>query len=343
MTNDEHFMMRCLQLAELGKGRVTPNPIVGAVIVLDNKIIGEGYHEKFGDAHAEVNAVNSVNDKSVLDKATIYVSLEPCAHYGKTPPCADLLVKHNFKRVVIGCSDSFSKVCGKGIQRLRDANIDVTLGVLETKCRLVNKHFFTFHEKKRPYILLKWAQSQNGLIDSKNGSDEEITWISCTETQTLVHKWRTEHEAILVGKNTVKNDNPSLTVRAIAGKNPIRIILDSSLELSSNVEIKNDESRTIILNTIESRIDNNVEFHAIKSMDVSTILEKLYDLKIQSILIEGGKATLQSFIDSEQWDEARVITGRSHFDGGTAAPKISGTNLRSESFFKDEINYLINQ
>ncbi len=336
-------MSRCLQLAKLGSGSVAPNPLVGAVIVLNDQIIGGGYHKKYGKAHAEVNAVDSVKDKSILAQSTIYVSLEPCAHHGKTPPCADLLVKHNFKRVVIGCTDSFSEVSGKGVQRLKEAGIEIELGVLESECRAMNRHFFTFHEQKRPYVLLKWAQTQNKLIDSENGQTGEVTWISCPETQSKVHQWRNEYQAILVGKNTVLKDDPSLTVRAIRGSNPIRIILDSLLELDDQVQVKDKCAQTIILNKVKTESDRSCDYIKIEDMIAKSILSKLYELNIQSVLIEGGRATLQSFIDSSLWDEARIITGSTSFNVGTSAPKITGVSYHHEIFFSDKINYLFNQ
>jgi diaminohydroxyphosphoribosylaminopyrimidine deaminase / 5-amino-6-(5-phosphoribosylamino)uracil reductase len=337
MLSDEHYMLRCIQLANLGKGHVAPNPLVGAVIVLDDIIIGEGYHQKYGEAHAEVNAVNAVEDHSLLKKATIYVSLEPCAHHGKTPPCANLLVKHGFNRVVIGCSDSYSEVSGKGIEILKDAGIQVDLGILEKECRNLNKHFFTFHEEKRPYVLLKWAETSNGLID--NGSNEgEITWISAPETQALVHKWRSDHQAILVGRKTVENDNPSLTVRAIDGNNPIRVILDSDNVLSQDSRVFNQESKTIVLNTKLNEKRGNISFLQLTEMNPSSILSTLHEQNIQSVLIEGGRQTLQSFIDANLWDEAKVIIGQQNFESGTEAPSINGSPNHSEKFFSDTIN-----
>ena len=252
MTIDEQFMSRCIQLAKLGKGNVAPNPMVGAVIVHEGKIIGEGYHQKYAEAHAEVNAVNSVEDKSLLPFSTIYVSLEPCSHHGKTPPCADLLVAKQFKRVVIGTLDANSQVDGKGIKRLKEAGIAVSIGILEAECQDLNKHFFTAHRKKRPYVLLKWAQSPNGYIDAggnKSSNDSrKITWISTPEFQSLSHQWRNEYQSILIGRKTVESDNPSLTVRAVEGTNPIRIVLDSHLKIQGSYHIFNDEAKTYLFN-----------------------------------------------------------------------------------------------
>lgn len=331
------YIQRCIQLAKMGKGNVAPNPMVGAVIVHDGKIIGEGYHEKYGEAHAEVNAVNSVEDKSLLKESTIYVSLEPCAHFGKTPPCAELLVKHQFKKVVIGCSDSHDRVAGKGVQILKSAGIEVELGVLENECRALNKAFFTFHEQKRPFVLLKWAQTPNGFIDNSEGKDGEVSWISTPETQSLVHQWRSESQAILVGKNTVLADNPSLTVRKVTGRNPIRILLDKNLEVPIDKSIFNDESRTIILNASKTETIGTNEYIQINDFSIQSILSHLHSLNIQSVLVEGGAKTLQSFIDAKLWDETKIIIGKNEFESGTKAPKLTVLPTEEVDFFGDRI------
>lgn len=340
MTFDEQMMHRCLQLAELGRGNVAPNPMVGAVIVYEGKIIGEGYHECFGEAHAEVNAINSVIDHQLLSESTIYVSLEPCAHFGKTPPCANLLVDKKFKRVVVGTLDIHSKVYKKGIQRLEAAGIDVEVGVCKAECQELNHAFFTFHEKKRPFVLLKWAQTPAGFIDNSGGKDGEVSWISAPETQVKVHKWRSETQAILVGKNTVLNDNPSLTVRAVGGKNPMRIVLDSNNEVSPEAAIFNEESETIVFNLEIDSQRNNVQFIQLKALDPQSILSKLFELSVQSVLIEGGRTVLQSFIYAELWDEARIISGRNEFNSGTLAPQLRGKKIDEEIFYGDHISYL---
>lgn len=340
MTLDEQMMHRCLQLAALGKGNVAPNPMVGAVIVHDGKIIGEGYHQQFGGPHAEVNAVNSVEHHEILKESTIYVTLEPCSHFGKTPPCADLLVEKQFKRVVIGTLDAHAKVYKKGVQRLEDHGIDVTVGVCERECLELNRPFFTFHEKKRPYVILKWAQTRNGLIDNSAGKLGEVSWISAPETQVKVHQWRSDFQAIMVGKNTVLNDNPSLTVRAVHGRNPIRIVLDSRNELPSDARIFNAEAQTIVFNQERAVAENNVSFIQLSEMNPQMILNSLYEQEIQSVLIEGGKRVLQSFIDANLWDEARIITGTTTFQSGTRAPLISGNVVHEEDFFGDHISYL---
>ncbi len=333
-------MRRCLQLAALGKGQVAPNPMVGAVIVLNGKIIGEGYHERFGEAHAEVNAVASVEDQSLLNESTIYVSLEPCAHYGKTPPCADLLVSKKFKRVVVGTLDVNAQVFKKGIKRLEDAGIEVTVGVCEKECQELNRPFFTFHAKKRPYVLLKWAQTKNGFLDNASGEKGEVSWISAPETQVLVHQWRSEHQAILVGKNTVLNDNPSLTIRSIKGNNPVRVLLDSHNEIATDAAIKDNQAETIVLNVERSETLNNIRYVKLDTMTPESILAVLYELNIQSILIEGGAQTLQSFIDANLWDEARVITGRNEFLSGTKSPRIEGEKKTQTVIYGDEITYI---
>ena len=342
MLSHEKYMHRCLQLAQLGMGNVAPNPMAGAVIVLHGKVIGEGYHQEFGQAHAEVNAINSVKDQSILKNATIYVSLEPCAHFGKTPPCANLIVKHQFKKVVIGSRDPHSKVDGKGIQILKENGIEVISGVLQEECDALNKRFFTFHKKNRPYVFLKWAETANGFID--NGSNNgEVTWISGKETQSLVHLWRKENQAILVGRITVENDNPSLTVREVEGRNPIRIVIDSELKLSKSYRIFNDDAPTIIYNSSLEKIEGSNEFVQLKEINPATILKDLHQRNIQSVLIEGGRATLQSFIDAGLWDEAKRIIGRQSFKSGTRAPQINIPATSSEVFFEDTIKSYINQ
>lgn len=340
MTSDEQIMYRCLQLAALGKGKVAPNPMVGAVIVHEGKIIGEGYHQQFGGPHAEVNAVNSVENEAILPECTIYVTLEPCSHFGKTPPCADLLVAKNFKRVVIGTLDAHAKVYKKGVKRLEDHGIDVTVGVCEKECLELNKAFFTFHEKKRPYIILKWAQTQHGLLDNSEGKQGEVSWISAPETQTKVHQWRSELQSILVGKNTVLNDNPSLTVRAVEGQNPIRLVLDSHNELSSTSAIFNEAAKTVVFNLQREEEINHLHYVKLSALSPERIVESLHDQHIQSVLIEGGKRTLQSFIDAKLWDEARIITGTSIFESGTSAPEINGQKIKEERFFGDHISYI---
>lgn len=338
MNLDEKYMQRCIDLAKLGSGHVAPNPMVGAVIVYNDTILGEGFHQQFGEAHAEVNAIRSVKDLSLLKKATIYVSLEPCSHFGKTPPCSDLLMEHQFKKVVIGCQDSHSKVSGKGIEKLKKAGIEVEVGVLEKECRDLNKRFFTFHEKQRPYVILKWAQSKDGFLDKKRSENEVgVNWISSPDTKALVHKWRSEEQSILVGRKTVQNDNPTLTVREFSGVNPTRIIIDSQLQLSGELNIFSDDAPTIIFNRLKNGMEGNVEWVKIHETNTELILEELYNRSIISVFVEGGSRTLQYFIFGNVWDEARIIVGNSIFNEGTKAPTINKTPSYSYPFSTDTV------
>lgn len=338
MNIDEQYMMRCIELARLGMGKVAPNPMVGAVIVHKEKIIGEGFHHMCGKEHAEVNAISNVKDPLLLKDSTIYVSLEPCSHHGKTPPCVDLLIEHQFKRVVIGCVDTHTKVSGKGIDKLKKSGIEVTVGVLEKECRDLNKRFFTFHEKQRPYVILKWAQSLDGYLDKPRHQNEQgINWISSPDTKVLVHKWRAEEQSILVGRKTVQNDNPALTVREYAGKNPTRIIIDSQLQLDEGLHIFSEEAPTIIFNRIKNDVKGNMEWIKIPETNTSFILEELYKRHILSVLIEGGSRTLQHFIFNNVWDEARIIVGDKLYGEGTKAPTIAKTPSGSYRFSSDTI------
>ena len=339
---DKLFMQRCIDLALLGQGNVAPNPMVGCVIVHEGKIIGEGYHTHFGEAHAEVNAINSVMNSSLLPEATVYVSLEPCAHHGKTPPCADLLVKSGVKRVVVGTKDTHVKVGGKGIEKLKKAGIEVEVGVLDKECRELNKRFFTFHEKQRPYVVLKWAQSKDGFLDGPRHHNEKVIfWISSPETRSLVHKWRAEEASILVGRKTVENDNPSLTVRDYFGKNPIRLIIDSQLKISGDLNIYSDEAPTIIFNRNKNDKQGNVEWVRIPEVETKYILEELYKRDIQSVIIEGGSRTLQYFIFDNVWDEARVIVGDTFLGEGNRAPSINKVPSFSYTFSTDHIYHYL--
>jgi diaminohydroxyphosphoribosylaminopyrimidine deaminase/5-amino-6-(5-phosphoribosylamino)uracil reductase len=334
------YMQRCLELAQLGAGWTAPNPMVGCVIVADNLIIGEGYHKAFGEPHAEVNAINAVEDKSKLEGATVYVSLEPCSHFGKTPPCADLLVQSNVKTVVIACRDTNPAIAGKGIDRLKKAGIEVIEGVLEKESRELNKRFFTFHEKQRPYVILKWAQTLDGFLDKSRGmNDKGVNWISRPETKALVHKWRGEEQSILVGRNTIINDNPSLTVREYKGKNPIRIVIDSQLQISGEVNIYSPEAPTIVFNRIRNEKKENVEWVKIKETSTKNILDELYKRGIISVFVEGGSRTLQYFIIDNVWDEARVIVGNKRFEEGMKAPIINRVPIASHSFGEDMVYY----
>ncbi len=335
---DERFMHRALFLAKLGLGKVAPNPLVGCVIVHDNIIIGEGYHQFYGGPHAEVNALKQVENPDLLKKATVYVTLEPCSHFGKTPPCSDILIKSGVKNVVIGTRDSNPLVSGKGIDKLKKAGIEVIENVLENECRKINRRFFTFHEKSRPYVILKWAQTSDGYLDKQRSSNEiGINWITEPETKSLVHKWRSEEQAILVGRNTIMNDNPSLTVRDFSGKNPIRIVIDSQLALSNMKNVFSDDAETLVFNRIKNEKIGNIEWIKIQETNTDLILKELYKRGIQSVLVEGGSRTLQYFIIDNVWDEARVIVGNSQFGGGVKAPVLNKLPNDTYLFGKDRI------
>ncbi|MFT5601986.1 MAG: diaminohydroxyphosphoribosylaminopyrimidine deaminase [Flavobacteriales bacterium] len=327
-------MQRCIQLAKLGKGNVSPNPLVGSVIVYKGKIIGAGYHRAYGEGHAEVNAIASVIDKSLLSKSTIYVTLEPCAHQGKTPPCANLIIKSKISKVVIGSLDPHDKVAGKGIELIKNAGIEVITNVLKDECEALNPFFLTYHRKERPYIILKWAQSDDGYMDrERSNSSQQINWITQPETQQITHGWRAEVDAILVGKNTVINDNPSLTVRANVGKNPIRIVLDSNNELDLKLKVFNSTAKTIVYNLAKESVEDHIKWiiPQEEKYSIKDLIKQLYILNIQSIIIEGGKKTLESFIAQGLWDEARILTGTTSFGNGLIAPKLTGSYKQTDT------------
>jgi diaminohydroxyphosphoribosylaminopyrimidine deaminase/5-amino-6-(5-phosphoribosylamino)uracil reductase len=327
---DELYMKRCLELAETGIASVSPNPMVGCVIVKDHKIIGEGYHKKIGQAHAEVNAVQAVFERygdranSLLKDAIVYVSLEPCAHFGKTPPCAELLIKHEVKKVVIGNRDPFPDVDGKGMAKLRNAGIEVQQGILENECRQLNRRFFTRIEKQRPYIILKWAQTANGFFAPLKPAKQ---WISTALAKKMVHKWRTEEDAILVGKQTVIADNPQLTTRDWDGKNPIRLVIDRNLEIPLEKHVFNNAARTIIFNELNTEVIENIQYVQMEDMKYylpQKIAYQLYLMDIQSVIIEGGANILNQFISARLWDEARVFSSARNWETGVHAPQING-------------------
>ena len=339
MDTNEKYMNRCLELARLGAGSAAPNPMVGSVIVHNEKIIGEGYHQKHGGPHAEVNAIHSVKDRELLKESTIYVTLEPCAHFGLTPPCSDLIVENRIPNVVIGTIDPFAEVAGKGIEKLKKAGINVTIGILESECRELNKRFFTFHEKKRPYIILKWAQTIDGFIDIDRLEEEfgEPTWITGDLALRLVHKIRSEEDAILVGRNTAEKDNPSLTVRNWKGRNPIRLVVDSKLHLPDNLNLFDRTEKTFVFNVIKEETKGNLAYIKIDDDNnfVSQIVAKLFDLNIQSVIVEGGRQLLESFIESGTWDEAHQFIGNKFFGKGIPAPKITGNAVITERLDSD--------
>jgi len=331
-------MHRCLELAKNGLGTTYPNPMVGSVIVYDDKIIGEGWHKKSGEPHAEVNAVNSVKDKSLLKKATIYVSLEPCNHFGKTPPCCDLILKNEIPNIVIGTVDPNAKVAGNGIKKLIEAGKNVTVGILEAECNDLNKRFFTFHQKKRPFVILKWAESKDGFISPLTKLEQKPVWITNEYSRQLVHKWRSEEQAILVGTQTVIEDNPKLDVRNWTGTNPIRIILNQNNRIPKGSHIFDNQVKTIIFSSLTNTFNQeNSIFEVIdfKQNLAEQILNALYKHQIQSVIIEGGAKTLQTFIDKNLWDEARVFVGNQNFITGTKAPKLALKNTKKRSIEND--------
>lgn len=320
----ETFMQRCFWLAQKGLGYTAPNPLVGAVIVHNGKIIGEGYHAAYGQCHAEVAAIVQCKQPELLRHATLYVSLEPCSHFGKTPPCADLIIEKQIPHVVICNTDPFPEVAGRGIKKLEEAGIKVETGIAEKDGLWLNRRFFTFHTKKRPYIILKWAQSADRFIDGNQPSPIKIT---SHATDQIVHQWRAEEAGILVGYNTALKDNPGLTVRHVDGKNPLRIVIDPTLSLPDNLILFSDGNATLVLNQKKSEQRNNIAYTQSETNQISAILQSLYKANVQSVIIEGGSKTLQRFIDTGTWDEARVITGDISIGKGTLAPILTGGTL----------------
>jgi len=361
MDIDVKYMNMCLQLAKQGINKVPPNPMVGCIITHKGEVVAQGYHEAYGEPHAEVNAINNMHDQSILKECTLYVNLEPCSHHGKTPPCADLIIKHSIPKVVIGCIDSYSEVSGKGIKKLEDAGIDVVVGVLKTKAKELNKRFFNYHNNKRPYVILKWAKTQDGFIDvdrsdikhleklkreaDKKNDGKSYNWITTDESKKLVHHWRTEVQAIMVGTNTAANDNPQLTVRDVKGTNPLRVILDLTLRLPNSLRVFDESVPTLVFNHSKNEKRKNIEFVQL-NIDkdlIPQILDELYHRKIQSILIEGGAKLLQTFIESNLWDEARVFTGIKEFKNGLEAPKLDKTSSTSLLFGEDHLDFFVNE
>ena len=341
---EEKYMQRCIELAGNGLCNVSPNPMVGAVIVCDERIIGEGYHIRCGEAHAEVNAIRSVKDESLLERSTIYVSLEPCSHYGKTPPCADLIIEKKIPRIVIGCQDPFSKVAGRGIQKLRDAGREVIVGVLEAECRQLIRKFITFHTFHRPYITLKWAESQDGFIDLNRTAGNPVK-LSTPLTSMIVHKKRSESDAIMVGTRTALLDNPSLTVRNWYGKNPIRIVLDKDLSLPTSLHLFDGSVPTLIFTENQHSPLSSPEYIVLNYQKdiLPQIMEELYKRGIQSLLVEGGSILLQSFIDAGCWDEAFVERASKELHSGVKAPEIRNKiSYSTEKCFGVEIKHYSN-
>ncbi len=333
MKNHEQYIKRCIELAQNGLGTTYPNPLVGSVIVYDGKIIGEGWHQKAGGPHAEVHAIRSVKNPELLPFATIYVSLEPCSHFGKTPPCSDLIIEHQIPNIVIGTIDPFAKVAGNGIKKLVQAGRNVTVGILEDECNQLNKRFFTFHNKKRPYIILKWAESHDGFIAPLTKQVRQPVWITNSYSRQLVHQWRTEEQAILVGTQTVIDDNPSLTARDWKGNNPIRIVLDQNNRISKENHIFDNQAKTLVLSS------DTIDY----SKKIGTqITDFLFLNNIQSVIIEGGRQTLQTFIDENLWDEARIFKGSVFLENGIQSPNIIKKEGTKKTIVEDELLIFFN-
>jgi diaminohydroxyphosphoribosylaminopyrimidine deaminase/5-amino-6-(5-phosphoribosylamino)uracil reductase len=337
MNNDELYIKRCIELAQKALGKTYPNPLVGSVIVHNGEIIGEGYHLKAGENHAEINAINSVKNKNLIPESTIYVSLEPCAHFGKTPPCALKIKELGFKKVVIGAMDSHDKVNGKGKKIIQDAGIEAVSGILEQECIELNKRFFTYHEKKRPYIILKWAESCDGFLDK----DFKPTAVSNSLINQFVHQLRADEHAILVGTQTALNDNPNLTVRNAEGTNPVRILIDFDLKVPSGYNIYNNEAKTLVLNSVKEGTEGSIQFIKInKENFLPELIEALYKEQIQSVIIEGGRFTLQQFINANMWDEAIVIKNENlKLENGTKAPEFNHTATKIENFRDNTVSF----
>ncbi|WP_350292074.1 bifunctional diaminohydroxyphosphoribosylaminopyrimidine deaminase/5-amino-6-(5-phosphoribosylamino)uracil reductase RibD [uncultured Croceitalea sp.] len=348
MNIDEKYMFRGIELGKNGLGTAAPNPMVGCVIVHKEKIIGEGYTSPYGGPHAEVNAINSVKDKSLLSQSSLYVTLEPCAHYGKTPPCVNHILKHHIPKVIIGLKDPNKKVAGTSIRLLKEKGCEVLVGVLENECREHHKRFLNFQEKRRPYIILKWAETLDGFVAPEEDQREDKPqpyWITNTYSKQLVHKWRAEEQAILIGTTTALADNPKLTTRTWQGNNPIRIIIDKDLKVPTNFYVLDTSVKTIVITTVEDKnaykdgISYEVASFKNLPAEICTILYK-YD--ITSVLIEGGTKTLQSFIDNKFWDEARVFKGYTNFSKGIRAPKITGKQISDNKLGNDQLIILRN-
>ena len=337
----ESYMKRCIQLALSGQGSVAPNPMVGCVIVYNDKIIGEGFHRVFGGHHAEVEAINNVTDKSLLPHSTLYVNLEPCAHFGKTPPCSDLIISYKIPKVVIGCTDPFIEVKGKGIEKLKLAGVEVVTDVLKDEAMELNKRFFIFHQFKRPYIILKWAQSSDGFLA---GASSQTKWISNKWSRTLVHKWRSEEQAIMVGTNTAMKDNPQLDVRQWIGKNPKRIVIDRQLKLPNHLYLFDQKIETLVFTEIKKDSQPNIEYITIDFEQLhQEINDELFARQVQSLIVEGGAQLLNSYISNNVWDEARVFTAPHFLTNGIEAPKISGVIDKQIYIDNDRLTILKNR
>jgi len=337
---EEFYIRRCIELAQKAIGNTYPNPLVGSVIVHNDKIIGEGYHHKAGESHAEINAINSVEEKSLIPESTIYVSLEPCAHFGKTPPCALKIVGLGFKKVVIGAMDSHDKVNGKGKKIIQEAGIEVVSGVLEKECIELNKRFFTYHEKRRPFIILKWAESGDRFMDK----DFKPTQISNALTKQFVHQLRSNEHSILIGTMTALRDNPSLTTREIVGRNPIRILIDIDLKVPTDFNVYSNEAETLVFNSVKEGDEGNIKFiKTSRENFIENMLKTLHELQIQSIIVEGGSLVLQQFIDAGLWDETIIIKNKNLvLENGTKAPRFNKTPIDTRDFRDNIIEFYKN-
>lgn len=341
MHSQELYMRRALELASLGRGSVSPNPMVGCVIVKDEHIIGEGFHQQYGGPHAEVNAIASVIDKNDLVGADMYVTLEPCSHHGKTPPCADLIIQYPFRKIFIANTDTNPLVAGKGIEKIKQHGIDVAIGLLEVEARILNKRFFTAIEKNRPYIILKWAETADGFV-ARN--DYTSQWISNDISRQMVHQWRAEEDAIIVATNTALYDNPSLTLRHWSGTQPLRVAIDRSLKLPTHLHLLDGAIPTVIYNLIKNESSTNLEYVKLSGLE-NILLEVLRDLKnrkIQSVIVEGGSQLLQSFIAQNLWDEARIFKSVKTFQSGIKAPEIKGQQVHITYIKNDVLTVLQN-
>lgn len=335
----EVYMRRALELAKNGRGHVSPNPLVGCVIVHEGRIVGEGWHRKYGEAHAEVNAIDSVEDKAVLKESTLYVTLEPCSHMGKTPPCADMIVTHRLQKVVIANRDINPLVAGRGIKRLRDAGIIVITDILSQEGKELNMRFFTYMEKKRPRIILKWAETSDGFIARQNNDSR---WISDAYSRQLVHKWRSEEDAVLVGSGTAWYDNPKLDVRDWSGRNPVRVVIDRYLKLGPNQNLFNHEQMTLCYNLVKEEAQKNLHFIQLREDNfLQSLVQDLYRRNIQSVIVEGGGQIINSFVKLSLWDEARIFVSPQTFGAGTPAPRLSGEVKKMQKLDKDWLKIMV--
>lgn len=341
----ETYMMRCLELAKNGLGSTYPNPMVGCVIVCNGEIIGEGWHQEAGRAHAEVNAINAVQRQELLPLSTLYVNLEPCSHYGRTPPCSDLIIEKKIKKVVIGSIDIHEKVKGAGIARLEKNGVEVVTGILESKCEFLNRRFFTFHRYQRPYVILKWAQTADAYIFPEAGQKKGPVWISNPWSRLRVHQWRSQESSILVGKNTVLQDDPRLNTRDFKGSSPVRLVIDKNLDIPESRQVYDQQQETIVYNGLKEGLDRKVRFVKIdfEKGVIAQILGHLHASALQSIIVEGGAHTLNEFIREGLWDEARVFCSDVRFEKGIEAPVLRSSFIKEEKIGNDRLFWYENK